>query len=309
MSEDRFDRAPGQIIFEYDSLDLSAVEKEPFSSTLFFSSASGDVLRGMVFSSNPYVVVKNPSFEGEKITVSFAVINAGAREGDVISGDFCVIWQGGSKDIPYTITYRAKELVCEDTAIHTPADFATFYRTNPRAALSLFHSADFLAFACRQDKAFELLVRGYQTFPKTFENLEEFLTGAGLKDRVTFSLSDSSLTYTAGEETLRESLDITKNTWGFISINVSADADFLTVGHSHITDDFFVGSVMHFDFYIHPDRMHAGKNYCRITFRSMNEEKTLTVLCRKEGRGQDADDRNRILQRSSAGLTKEYISY
>lgn len=309
MSEDRFDPAPGSIQLETEALDLTAVEKEPFSGAFSFSSADGALLRGMVFSSNPYVEVENPAFEGTSVTVRFSVIHAGCRAGDVLSGDFYVILQGKSFDIPYSITYVPQSLMVDGIAIEKPEDFAALYRKAPADAMALFYTDDFASFAVRAGKDFELLYRGYRLFPRTYENLEEFLTGAGLKDRVHFDISETSLTYTVGEEAMRESIDITKSAWGYCRIEVSCDSLFITVGHTSLSNDFFVGSVCHFDFFIHPERMHAGKNYCRITFTGTNDVKSLTVLCRKEEGRADRDDSRRVRLRGSVALTEAYLSY
>ena len=309
MSEDRFDPGPGSIQLDKEMLDLSAVEKEPFSGAFSFSSADGALLRGMVFSSNPYVQVESPAFEGVSVTVRFSVIHAGCRAGDILSGDFYVILQGKSFDIPYTITYGPKNLTADGISIETPENFAELYKKAPADALALFYTDDFASFAVRCGKDFELLYRGYRSFPRTFDNMEEFLTGAGLKERVHFDISETSLTYTVGEEAMRESIDITKSAWGYTRISVSCDSPFITVGHTLLSNDFFVGSVCHFDFFIHPERMHAGKNYCRITFTGTNDVKTLTVLCRKEEGSLDHDDSRRVRLRGSVALTQDYLSY
>ncbi len=309
MSEDRFDPAPGSIQLDTDVLDLSAVEKEPFSGSFSFSSTDGSLLRGMVFSSNPYVQTESPAFEGTSVTVRFSVIHAGCRAGDVLSGDFYVILQGKSFDIPYTITYGPRTLTACGLTIETPEDFAELYRKAPADAMALFYTDDFASFAVRCGKDFELLYRGYRRFPRTPDNMEEFLAGAGLKERVHFDISETSLTYTVGDEAMRESIDITKSAWGYTRIGVACDSPFITVGHTVLSNDFFVGSVCHFDFFIHPERMHAGKNYCRITFTGTNDVKTLTVLCRKEEGSFDRDDSRRVKLRGSVALTQNYLSY
>ena len=309
MSEDRFDPAPEHIQFDTESIDLTAVEREPFSGTFSFSSTDGTVLRGMAFSSNPYVAVLNPSFEGVEIAIRFSAAMAGARAGDVLSGDFYILIQGKTFDIPYRITYVPKKLLAEGEEIRTPEDFADLYRKKPSAAMELFSSDAFASFAGRCGKEFELLYRGYRLFPKTPDNMEEFLTGAGLKARVHFEISETSLTYAVGEETERKTIEISRSAWGYLRIRVSCDSDFVTLGQTDLTNDFFVGSVCRYSFFLHPERMHAGKNYCRITFSGTNDEKTLTLLCTRKSAGHDRNDTERILLRGSVSLAEGYLNY
>ena len=71
LSEDRFDKVCSDIRIEGDLHALNACEGEHFESSFKLSAADSSSLRGMVFSSNPYVVAKKPSFEGEQIEVFF----------------------------------------------------------------------------------------------------------------------------------------------------------------------------------------------------------------------------------------------
>ena len=308
MSEDRFDKVCSDIRIEGDLLELTAYEGEHFESSFKLSAADSSSLRGMVFSSNPYVVTKNPSFEGEQIEVLFSVKDGIGHVGDRIEGDFHIILDGFSKDIPFLIEYQAPVIKVNDRTINTLSDYLELYRANPSEALSFFSTNEFEAFMKSQDMDKYLLYRGYKSFPKTYQNLEEFLVALGLKGRTGFFLSDTSLTFSVGTQDLRESIDITKTEWGYAEIDVESDSDFITVGHERVNDDYFIAGTMHFDFYIHPNKMHAGKNYARLTFSSYDEEKVLTVLCVKES-SESVNDIHRLFMRSKVRLTKEYIEY
>ncbi|MCR5212690.1 MAG: DUF5717 family protein, partial [Lachnospiraceae bacterium] len=195
-----------------------------------------------------------------------------------------------------------------DRTITTLSDFGKLYRSSPTDALSFFSTDEFESFMKTQKTDEFLLYRGYKSFPKTYQNLEEFLVALGLKGRTGFFLSDTSLTFNVEDQDLRESIDITKTEWGYAEINVESDSEFITVGHERVNDDYFIAGTMHFDFYIHPNKMHAGKNYARLTFSSYDEEKVLTVLCVKET-SESVNDIHRLFMRSKVRLTREYIEY
>ncbi|MCR5212584.1 MAG: DUF5717 family protein [Lachnospiraceae bacterium] len=308
MSEDRFDKVCSDIKIEGDLHALIAYEGEHFESSFKLSCADSSSLRGMVFSSNPYVVAKNPSFEGEQIEVLFFVKDGIGHSGDWIEGEFHIILDGYSTDIPFSIEYQSPVIKVNDRTITTLSDFGKLYRSSPTDALSFFSTDEFEAFMKTQKTDEFLLYRGYKSFPKTYQNLEEFLVALGLKARTGFFLSDTSLTFNVEDQDLRESIDITKTEWGYAEINVESDSEFITVGHEKVNDDYFIAGTMHFDFYIHPNKMHAGKNYARLIFSSYDEEKVLTVLCVKEA-SESVNDIHRLFMRSKVRLTREYIEY
>lgn len=308
LSEDRFDKACSDIKIEGDLLSLKAYAGEHFESSFKLSAADSSSLRGMVFSSNPYVVAKKPSFEGEQIEVFFSVKDGIGHSGDRIEGNFFIILDGFSKDIPFSIEYLSPVTRIKDRTITTLSDFSEFYRTSPSEALSFFSTDEFEAFMKKQETDKYLLYRAYRSFPKTYQNLEEFLIALGIKGRTGFFLSETSLTFTVSDSDLRESVDITKTEWGYADIEVKSDSEFITVGHESVNDDYFIAGTMHFDFYIHPAKMHAGKNYARLTFSSYSEKKVLTVLCVKE-ESESVNDIHRLFMRSKVRLTKEYIEY
>ena len=308
LSEDRFDKVCSDIKIEGDLLSLVAYEGEHFESSFKLSAADSSSLRGMVFSSNPYVVAKNPSFEGEQTEVVFFVKDGIGHAGDRIEGDFYIILDGFSKDIPFSIEYLSPVTKINDRTITSVSDFSEFYRSNPTEALSFFSTSEFESFMKTQETDKYLLYRAYKSFPRTCQNLEEFLIALGVKGRTGFFLSETSLTFTVKDLDLRESVDITKTEWGYAQIDVESDSEFITVGHERINDDYFIAGTMHFDFFIHPGKMHAGKNYARLTFSSYDEKKTLTVLCVKEA-SESVNDIHRLFMRSKVRLTKEYIEY
>ncbi len=308
MSEDRFDKVCSDIKIEGDLHALIAYEGEHFESSFKLSCADSSSLRGMVFSSNPYVVAKNPSFEGEQVEVLFYVKDGIGHSGDRIEGEFHIILDGYSTDIPFSIEYQSPVIKVNDRTITTLSDFGKLYRSSPTDALSFFSTDEFESFMKTQKTDEFLLYRGYKSFPKTYQNLEEFLVALGLKGRTGFFLSDTSLTFNVEDQDLRESIDITKTEWGYAEINVESDSEFITVGHERVNDDYFIAGTMHFDFYIHPNKMHAGKNYARLTFSSYDEEKVLTVLCVKET-SESVNDIHRLFMRSKVRLTREYLEY
>ncbi|MBQ9632604.1 MAG: hypothetical protein IJV04_06815, partial [Lachnospiraceae bacterium] len=104
-------------------------------------------------------------------------------------------------------------------------------------------------------------------------------------------------------------IEITRSNWGYIDIVVSCDADFITLGKDHITADFFMGSRMQLSVYLHPDRMHDGKNFACITFASENSHQEIHLMATKKDEEDDFIPPSRIHKKRLASLTKLYENY
>ena len=79
MSEDKFDDVAPVIEFHTDKLDLVAYENEIFESFIEMKSLNNVRLRGMVYSSNPYVIIENPEFDDYSVKIRFKTIHTGFR--------------------------------------------------------------------------------------------------------------------------------------------------------------------------------------------------------------------------------------
>ncbi len=88
-------------------------------------------------------------------------------------------------------------------------------------------------------------------------NLEEFLVAVGLKDAVDFTVRERKEEFYRVSENRKETLVVAKNTWGYIEITVESDSPFVTVEKDLITTDYFLGSTMLLNYYMHKNRMHA----------------------------------------------------
>ncbi len=268
MSEDKFDEVAPEVSFQTESLELVGYEKETFESSFDFKSTNDVNIRGMVYSSNPYVMIHNPQFDDTEVHIRFHVTHNGFFAGDVLSGSFSIIANMFQKDIPFSITFQKKYPVIHDSKIKNLDDFAALCKEHYSDALNLFSSDAFQAVMETESERNKTLYRGFRFAPVHPLNLDEFLYATGKKERCSFTVQESELSFYNVTENQKETLHIERNTWGYIELTVRCDADFITVEKSRINSDFFLGNNLELSFYIHKDRLHGGKNTAIILFDS-----------------------------------------
>lgn len=265
LSEGQFDREKPQVTLSCESIDVTCKEGVSYEGTFTVSCAAEGGTRGLVYSSQPYVLCPVPEFSGNESVIRYKMIHDGFRENDEIKGVFTIIYDGGIKQLPYTIRITAPEITSSAGPIRDMASFCKFAEEHWNEALSLFHTSDFEKMVQRTEYRMLPLYHGYKNALPNSKNLEGFLVAVGAKPRVQYDVSDKELSYFSITENQKESVTISRSGWGYIEIDVKSDSDFITVDTNRITPDFFLGSSMELGFYIHKDRLHEGKNLGAIT--------------------------------------------
>ncbi len=278
MSEDQFDVVRPEVTTEYDRIELVGREGDRPEGSFVLRSVNGVPMRGVCYSTHPYVAVYNPQFDGMEAIIRFGVINDGFREGDVITGSFCVALNQNELRVPFSISYVHHYPESSVGEIDRLDKFTELCRSHWNEALKLFFSDAFTDYVRSADIELKLLYKGFRRAVPASANLEEFLIAAGQKERVTFDLDESERIYYGVNENQKETFELTKSSWGYIAIDVACDADFMTIEKEHITSDFFVGSSLSLAFYIHKDRLHAGKNHAIVTFDAPGVHKQVHVM-------------------------------
>ena len=224
-----------------------------------------------------------PQFAGTQITIRYDVIGQHYAEGDSLRGYFTIVYNGGEHRLPFDVHFQGDKLLCSTGELTSLKQFAEFAKGHWNEAMQLFYSGTFARFMERFDIQYRLLYAGYRRALPSSANMEEFLVAAGLKEAVSFSVNETEVNFYGVTENRKETLLITKSSWGHIEISVESDSDFVTVEKEYITSDFFLGSTMLLNYYIHKNRMHAGKNYARITFSCKGIIHEVQIMASFEG--------------------------
>ena len=142
MSEDKFEPACG-LKLDTDKLLLSGVAGEVFEG-FFVVRSDGDLpIRGMVYSTNPYIRITKPRFDGLQIRITFVTVHGGFSHGDVITGSFFIVANGINRELPFEITFKQKSVSVEGVTISSLSDFAALAKEHWQAALRFFSSDQF----------------------------------------------------------------------------------------------------------------------------------------------------------------------
>lgn len=277
MSEGQFEEAAPILAFEPYQLNYTFTEHTSFSGSFLLTSTNGIPAKGLVYSTHPYVYTLTPAFNDVQTTISFEVISDQFKRGDVLEGEFIVICNGLKTSLPFRMEVVGHTLSTSIGEITSLEDFSDLARRQWKEASSLFYTDDFLTFIQSQSVSEQLLYKGYRHALHSSANLEAFLSGAGLKPPMNFNIDTTEKMYSFVSENIKESVEITRSTWGHIEIAVSCDADFVSVEKEVLTSDFFLGTKLSMNYYVHKERLHAGLNVATISFDGVGVHRQLTI--------------------------------
>ncbi|MBR4027316.1 MAG: hypothetical protein IKJ01_07145, partial [Lachnospiraceae bacterium] len=159
-------------------------------------------------------------------------------------------------------------------------DFSCLAKENWNEAFQIFYHKSFLSVFRPNEIKEKMLYRGMVSSKPSNQNMEEFLIGIGKKDKISFFIEKEKEEYLNLTESVKKSIQIRKDNWGFLEISVSVEGEFLFVDKKAISSEDFLGSVYPVEFYIDIYQMHQGKNFGKIILTSAYETIEVEIVAK-----------------------------
>lgn len=278
--------------FEYDVplLTLSAEEivlkttpEEKLRGELEFAAEDRRKIKGMVYSTHRRFLLGKERFTGEKVILPYGIDAKGLKSGDKIEGEIVLSTSIGEYRVPFSIEVRKTQVRTSQGAVGTLEEFVTLAKEDFREAYQLFVEKSFPQLL----KGREELLPYYEAMvkmPAPYQNLEEFLIKAGLKEPVSLTLDKKHLELYEVQSSLKDTLRIRRNGWGFLRAEITVSGEFLEVEKQVIHDGHFIGSVYDLEYIIRKEYLGKGKNFGRICIKTVYETIIYEIMVSKSNR-------------------------
>ena len=290
------DYDPPKVIADENSIFVVVDKNREFKGELRLHEADGRNIKGIVYSSNDQVIIDDGTFYGNSVKVVYYVKSDDALNGDIIEGEFNVVCNGGEITIPYSFRIEAGSHETMTGQVRNLFQFAELAQNNIDEAVTLFEADDFKEVFLSEDLSLRCVFENLERGNDVRNNIEEFLIAIRKKKRADISIPDNSIAYDNVEENFKDSLIIEKDVWGYTGIRVSCDAPFIKLERKMIDSDSFTGNRYEFSYVIDADKLHAGKNYGKITFETVNRVQSYYVVVRKSGsKGTDRASEHKLI--------------
>ncbi|MBR5596358.1 MAG: hypothetical protein IKW30_03010 [Lachnospiraceae bacterium] len=297
-------------------LQLSCLEIEqeldPEITTGSFSldSVSGKPIKGKVLVSDPRISVQDYGFTSEHVTISYSFDSSCIEREEEISGFFVVLTNFGEYEIPFRFSWPKQELDSSLGEIKNLFHFTNLARSNWQEALNMYFSDGFEEVLQNAERKYRDIYRALSG-KKQEQYMDEFLHAIHKKTPVTYEIDKAQLQFTNIVDMSCENLEIQKKGWGYVSLGIKTEGDFLSVEKEQLTEHDFLGNVCKLSIYIDVKKLHMGKNWGEIIFFTPYESFTLPVLVsqNQHHRMAAAMEKRKNAKWLNSKLTNSYIHF
>lgn len=273
-----YDRA--KLLIEPQKIVVTAVPGSVVHGSFRIDAADHCKVKGFLYTSSPRVLCEPIEFQGLENDIHYQIDCSGFQAGMEEHGTITVCSDLGEYVLPYEITVETSEDRNTLPVADSVKRLAYLAQEDYQNAYRVFTSAGFRSMLKKNEPHFAGLYDCLKVKEHGYEEFEEFLVGTGSKAAVEISVEQDSFCWENLSGPVRETIRITKNTWGYLKVSVASDAGFLRPEKKTITTDEFAGSAFDLNLVLDTNLMHAGKNYARLTLSTGNRTVAVEVTAR-----------------------------
>lgn len=278
LARGKFEYAKPELSFSEEKIEFTVIEGSVHGGSFTIKSANQKKIRGIVYSTNPRMECLTPQFEGEEVRIRYEFNSKGLSEGLTETGDFVIVCNQNEVSLSFCASISRLYADSSIGVIKNLYDFSCLAKANWEEAYQLFYHKSFANIIKPNEVKEGMIYKGIVAARPSNQNLEEFLIGIRKKDKISLSISQDKFTLFDVTETLKETVEIKKDHWGYVEIRFSCEEEFIHIGKTKITSEDFLGSVYPLEFFINPEKMHAGKNFARICITSAYETINIEIV-------------------------------
>ena len=272
LARGKFEYDKPTVSFSEESIEIEVYEDIDYTGSFTMKANEGQKLRGIVYSTNERMECLTPQFEGEEVRIRYRFHSKGLTEGECYKGEFVIVWSGCEFSLSFCAQISRLYPETSIGKIRNLYDFTCLAKEHWEEAYQLFYHKSFSNIIKPKEVQENMIYHGIMASKPSNQNLEEFLIGIRKKNKILFSVDETELKFQDVAENLRETIHIHKDSWGFLSIRVESDAEFLIPDKTSLIPEDFLGSSCELNCVIDGKKLHAGNNYAKLTLRSVYQE-------------------------------------
>ncbi|MBO4290020.1 MAG: hypothetical protein J5865_08000 [Lachnospiraceae bacterium] len=264
-----------RIVLEPERIETTVSDDAPYQGEFSIKSKNRLAFRGIVYSSDPHVVLNKMYFAGTDTLITYQVTVDETLASDTIDGAFSIVSSSGEFSLPFHFTV-SNEADREGAPVTTLKDFAEYAASEPERALSFFTSDDFIKLPFMQTMEMQTLYSALIADTDKRAAMEEFLIAKKMKEPVTLSALNKELTFLEAPQGVQV-IRLNRSGEGYLRRVVSQEGDFLRLDTRVITDEDFSGDLYNLRFAVDRSRLKEAVNTGRIILTGVRGEETFTI--------------------------------
>lgn len=287
----------GNFNYENGSLDFSCAKLEvnisagsTYEGSFHVRSTPGSLTDGFINTTDLRMECLTPRFSGSDEEISFCFHGEDMEEGEIVKGAFNVISNHGEYSLPFVICVEHTILDSSIGTIKNLFHFTNLAKSNWQEAVALFYTPKFASIFTGSDAKVYDVYRGLSACHGNEQNVEEFLIQINKKQKLEFLVEELQIalemvTTEHSYQVLEQELTIVRNGWGFTSLNVECDGNFVFAEKELLTDDDFLGNHCRLPIFIDSSLCRQGKNFGQVVLYDSHTCLTIPVTVKVGEKG------------------------
>ncbi|MDR2045344.1 MAG: DUF5717 family protein [Clostridium sp.] len=267
----------GSLDFSCSKLELS-LKKGESREGFFVAAAEGQPMSGFVTSSDPRMECLTARLSGCREEIAYCFHGEYLTEGETVKGEFHIVSNHGEYLLPFMVSVEDMALSSSAGNIKNLFHFANLAKSSWTEAVRLFYHPEFGRVFAGSDARYYESYRGLRACPGNEWNVEEFLITVHKKDRIEYRVKEEAVTLDQPYGVTEAVLTVVRTGWGYTSLKVAWEGDFLSLEKEILTEDDFLGQHCRLPVYIDGDRLKRGKNFGEVVLTCPYLELTGTAL-------------------------------
>ena len=229
LSKGIFEYEVPSLIVSETSLDIvveAGIRKE---GTIRIANEAGQRMKGVLYVTGKILVLNRTDFIGTECEVEYLIDASILQPGEEHIGTINIVSDCGECQIPYRVCVAEPSFPSSVGMLKDLFQFANLARVSWKEALELFGREDFSEVVLQKEPRYHLAHEQLRQSPDLSQAMEEFLVLVHKKKASDFYIEVDSIELEAGTERFLESLTIKKEQWGYLSLKVHTEAEYLSL--------------------------------------------------------------------------------
>lgn len=143
LAAGKFEQEQPVLSLSEEKIEIEVLEGQDYTGEFVIEVSNHVPVKGLIYSSNPYMECLTPEFEGEEVRIGFQFHSEGFRVGDIQKGEFCIICNQLEYSLSFVVSIIRPYGNASTGRIRNLSDFIKLAQTDYMEAYRLFASQGF----------------------------------------------------------------------------------------------------------------------------------------------------------------------
>lgn len=309
LAKGRFEYQSPNIVLSEENISLYVEAGKAYEGSFLIKNEENTTMKGVVYSSHERLKIKTNKFVGNENRIEYEFSADYLSAGERVKGEISIVSNCGEITIPFTCEIEIPYCVTTTGKIRDLFEFTNLAKEDLAQALKIFKSKEFVPVFLDKDNKNQRLYYNLVKSRNISQALEEFLIAVHKKTKMNLSVDKINLYYEIEDESIMDSIQITKDNWGYEEIRIIKDADFIELDHKIIWTDNFLGSNYKLEFVLNPKLMRNGNNFSTILLKTVHQTITIQVFCKCNKNHLEKTKHYHDIKLDQKALTTNYLEF